>query len=144
MPKMIETWQFKSRPEDIDFARIFREAPAGARVLRILLGPTRILAMRKELYDRAVATGIPAPITRSGWPWNPINNHPGRFMVKVAEGATGASVEIPRSPFNGWVFTPGPRYPLAGIVLSVSKLLEWLEQADAWYAARTTTIVEVY
>lgn len=47
-------WHFACQPEDFDFQRILREAPAAARVVRVRLLGLEIVAYRSEAYERAL------------------------------------------------------------------------------------------
>jgi len=136
MPKMISTWQFKSRIEDVDLARIFAEAPCGANVLRIIIGDKRLLAIRMSVYDKACEAKIPKPVTSDGVSWWP----------DFGAGITGHGwlpYAVPSGHRTGWIFSVAVLADEHEGV-RVHAVLDWLARADAWQKAQTKVIVEAY
>ena len=128
MPKMISNWQFKSRIEDVDLARIFAEAPADARVLRIIVGNDRVLAIRQAVYDAAMAADVVRPYTAAGDYWSP------KGGLSQWEGSVTRT---------GWIFSVA-LLSLEHQGVSVASVLDWLARADEWHKAQVKTIVEAY
>lgn len=70
VPEAVEPkceWRFACQPEDFDFRRILREAPATARVVRIRLLGREIVAFREEAYKRALNALGGLPIGMYTW-----------------------------------------------------------------------------
>ena len=147
MPQIIDHWSFKTQPANIDVARIFREAPAAARVLRIQVDKFRILAMRKELYERSVATPVQPPripsfagIRRY---WTPNVDDRGSVMRLTDT----SSVHIPSAHQASWVYTfclLSAEEELSGGVVRVYDLLDWLNRADAYRDSLVGVLVEAF
>lgn len=147
MPQILAHWSFRDQPENIDIARIFREAPAEARVLSIMINGFRILAMRAELFDQAMQTKVHRPQLlasfAAGVPrdWTPAwSGSDARYNVATERGAglTPVIVTVPAACRCGWVHSFGVACVPS---IRVFDLLDWLNRADAYYDSLVETKV---
>lgn len=139
MPQIIAHWSFKDAAENIDIARIFREAPPEARVLRIYVGAFVFFAMRRELYLRAHKSPVRRPVSpRSRRPWDPPLSRNSIFSYL----SPSCRVLLPHP--ESWVFTILPvEFEAAGQSVRVFDLLDWLNRADAYYDSLVDVKVKV-
>jgi hypothetical protein len=122
------TWSFSVPRADIDLARIFAEAPASCRVLKITVDGGRLLAIRIAAHSAAEAAGLTLPGRWTGW------------IPAISAGKGFATNRTTAAP-GGWLVC---RCFGSDVDLAAADVLAVLAAADAHAAAHVDVIVRAW